>query len=56
MKLGFYRADEIKYRIDVACQICMYENADQECKDQIWEVILDLQQKLYEQFDDMGVE
>lgn len=46
---GMYRKDEIKYNIDTACQMSMYENND--CKDQVWTAILDLQHKLYEQFD-----
>lgn len=46
---GMYRKDEIKYKIDTACQMVMYENSN--CKDQTWKTILDLQRKLYEQFD-----
>lgn len=46
---GMYSKDEIKYKIDTACQTSMYENSDR--KDQAWDIILDLQRKLYEQFD-----
>lgn len=46
---GIYGKDEIKYKIDTACQTSMYENSDR--KDQTWDIILDLQRKLYEQFD-----
>ena len=35
---GMNRKDEIKYKIS-------------KCKDKTWDIILDLQRKLYEQFD-----
>lgn len=46
---GMYRKDEIKYKIDTACQTSMYENSEH--KDKTWDVVLDLQRKLYEEFD-----
>ena len=45
---GIYRKDEIKYKIDTVCQMSMYKN---EHKEQTWDIILDLQRELYEQFD-----
>lgn len=51
---GFYRADEIKYKIDRACGICMFEKKDD--WEKRWDLILELQEKLYEQFDELNIE
>ena len=45
-KLGQYRREEIKYKIDTAIQKSMYE-LDKEK----WNVILEVQRKLYEEFE-----
>ena len=43
-----YREDEVKYKIDNAVQLSMLENMDN--KEEVWNIILDLQTKLYEEF------
>ena len=45
MDASMYRLDSIKYNIDTAIQLSMYFN-DKET----WEVISDVQSRLYEQF------
>ena len=42
-----FRLDDIKYKIDTAVQVTMYEHGDDEAA---MDVCLDLQTKLYEQF------
>ena len=45
MDNSFYRADEIKYKIDTAIQLSMYYS-DKE----VWDALLEAQTRLYEQF------
>lgn len=45
MDNAFYRADEIKYKIDTAIQLSMYY-LDKE----VWNALLEAQTRLYEQF------
>ena len=47
---SFYRADEIKYKIDRVCGMCMFENKKDNWGKR-WDLILELQEKLYEQFE-----
>ena len=42
-----YRLDDIKYKIDTAVQVTMYEHSADEAA---MNICLDLQTKLYEQF------
>ena len=44
--LGQYRRDEIKNKIDFAIQRSMYES-----KEEKWDAILEVQRKLYEEFE-----
>ncbi len=44
--LGQYRRDEIKNKIDFAIQRSMYESNEDE-----WDVILEVQSRLYEEFE-----
>lgn len=45
-KFGQYERIEIKYNIDTAIQKSMYETDEEK-----WETILEVQNRLYEQFD-----
>lgn len=43
---SYYRNDEIKYKIDTAIQMTMFENNKEK-----WDVLLEVQTKLYEEFE-----
>ena len=45
MDNSFYRADEIKYKIDTAIQLSMYYS-----NKEVWDALLEAQSRLYEQF------
>lgn len=45
-KVGQYGRDAIKSKIDFAIQKCMYESDEE-----IWNVILEVQSRLYEEFE-----
>lgn len=42
---SYYRNDEIKYKIDTAVQMVMFENEEEK-----WDVLLEVQAKLYDEF------
>lgn len=44
--LGKYQRSEIKYNIDTVIQKTMYETNKEQ-----WEIILEVQRKLYEEFE-----
>ena len=48
--LSHFREDEIKYSIDTVIQRKMYDTIEQQNKDQIWGLLLDVQSSMYEQF------
>ncbi len=48
--LSHFREDEIKYSIDTVIQRKMYDTIEQQNKELIWGLLLDVQSSMYEQF------
>jgi len=54
--LGMYTRKEIKYRIDTAIQVEMFNalkehKHDSDISDAVWRALLDVQSRLYEEFE-----